>query len=330
MNATNRTTDPDDRVRAAVLAALGRSGNQMARTLASCEDGTRAVPGMVWNVGDLAAHLVITLRELTRALRGEPCAYDGATVAGTSAAVDNRLVAEFPERDLATLAGMFDNERARFAAALADLAPDHAIPAITPHATALALGAVFVVDHHNHGAQLATAGARPWSLDLEDVRTCVAAIAPATYDRQAAAHLSARFALHLRGAPPLGLTFAHGTLTVGDVEGPVDCHIVADPSAFLLESAGGFVSRLHLALHLQLLAYGRRFWTLLDLPKLLPPVAHGGKILHGRARRQERAAERRDRALLAAAQAAGARRSRPEPPERVRPSALVFLQETVP
>jgi hypothetical protein len=300
-----RTTEPAPHAaKAQVLAALARSGDQMARTLASCPEGTRAVPGLVWNVADLTVHLVVTLQELTKALRGEACAYDGATVAGTAAAVDNRLVTEFPERDMATLAGMFDAEREGFAAALTAADPDEPIPAIAPYATALALGAIFVVDHHNHGTQLASAGARPWSIDLEDVRNCVAAVAPATYDRQAAAHMNRRFALRLRGAPPLALTVEHGTLTIGELTGPVDCHIVADPSAFLLESAGGFVSRLHMALHLDMLVYGRRFWAVLALPKLLPPVQHGGKILRGAARRRERAAARREIGLRAAADAA--------------------------
>ena len=252
---------------------------------------------MVWNVGDLSAHLVLTLRELTRALRGEQCAYDGATVAGTAAAVDNYLVAEFPVRDMVALAEMFDVERARFVAALSDVDPDHPVPAIAPNATALALGAIFVVDHNNHGTQLAEAGARPWHLDLDDVRRCIAAVAPATCDRQAAAHMSWRFALHLRGAAPLALSVEHGALVVGDVTGPVDCHIVADPSAFLLESAGGFISRPQMVFTGKLFAYGWRVWAILSLPKLLPPVQHGGKILHGLARHREKIAARREVAL---------------------------------
>jgi hypothetical protein len=289
----------------------------MAETLASCQDATRRVPGLVWSVTDLTVHLVVTLQELARALLGEACAYDGATVAGTSAAVDNRLVDAFPVRDMATLAELFDIERQRFVAALAALDADHPIPAITPHVTALALGAIFVVDHHNHGTQLSRAGARPWQLDLEDLRHCVAAVAPATYDRQAAAHMSRRFALHLRGTEPLELSVQHGTLTVGDVCGPVDCHIVADPGAFLLESAGGFVSRGQMLLHGQLLAYGRRFWAILALPKLLPPVAHGGKLLHGAALRSEDEAARRDRELRAASEPSLRARLRPQP--RVEP-----------
>jgi hypothetical protein len=302
------TADQDSRAaKDAVLAALGRSGDQMARTLASCPDGTQAVPGMVWCVADLAVHLVVTLQELTKALRGEACAYDGATLAGTSAVVDNRLVTAFPVRDVTSLAEMFDAERGRFVTTLASLDADHPVPAITPHATALALGAIFAVDHHNHGTQLATAGARPWHLDVEDVRRCIAAVAPATYDRAAAAHMSWRFALHLRGAAPLELAVAHGTLVVGDVTGPVDCHIVADPSAFLLESAGGFVSRQQMVLDLDLLAYGRRVWAMLALPKLLPPVEHGGKLLKGAALRRQQTATRRDSGLRAAAAASSAR-----------------------
>lgn len=292
------TTDADARVaKDAVLSALGRSGDQMASTLASCRDATRGVPGLVWSVGDLSAHLVLTLRELTRALRGEPCAYDGATLAGTAAAVDNRLVAEFPVRDMAVLAEMFDIERARFSAVLADLDANHPIPAIAPNATALALGAIFVIDHHNHGTQLAGAGARWWYLDLDDVRECVVAVAPATYDRQAAAHMRWRFELRLRGAEPLALSVERGALAVGAVTGPVDCHISADPSAFLLESAGGFISRGQMVLTGKMLAYGWRVWAVLALPKLLPPVQHGGKVLHGLARRREKVAARREVAL---------------------------------
>ena len=68
---------------------------------------TAFITGASGGIGSaIAAKLMLTLRELTRALLGEPCAYDGATVAGTAAAVDNRLVAEFPVRDMAVLAGV--------------------------------------------------------------------------------------------------------------------------------------------------------------------------------------------------------------------------------
>lgn len=280
-----------------MLGALRRSGDQMAGTLASCPDGTRTVPGLKWTVADLSVHLVVTLQELTRAVRGEPCEYDGATVAGTSAAVDNRLVDAFPVRDTAVLAEMFDVARAEFAAALAAVDPNEPIPAIAPHATALAIGSIFVIDHHNHGTQLARAGAPWWYLNLDDIRECITAVAPATYDRQAAANMSWRFELRLRGAEPLALSVEHGALVVGDVTGPVDCHIIADPSAFLLESAGGFISRPRMVFTGKLFAYGRRVWAMLALPKLLPPVQHGGKALHGLALRRERIAARRDVAL---------------------------------
>jgi hypothetical protein len=116
---------------------------------------------MVWNVGDLASHLASRCGELARLRRAMRVRRRHR--GGTAAAVDNYLIAEFPVRDMVALAEMFDVERKQFVAALSDVDPDYPVPAIAPNATARWPRAIFVVDHNNHGTQLAEAGARPWT-----------------------------------------------------------------------------------------------------------------------------------------------------------------------
>jgi hypothetical protein len=266
-------------LRADVLGALHRSGEQMTRTLTDMDDGARPVPGLVWSAAELAGHLVRSLEELTLALEGRPCAYDGAKQAGTTADVDDRLVANFTIREMAVLAALFEERLARFREVLSNLTSDHPVPAIAPHATALALGAIFVVDHHNHGPQLARAGGPAWLIDVPGIRQCVAALVPAVYDRAAAAGRHDRFELRLRGAPPLELTVDHGRVWIEDFDHrtAVDCHLVADPGAFLEISGGGFMSRGRAVLTGRFFAYGWKPWRALAVLKVLPPLNHGGK-----------------------------------------------------
>ena len=297
---TDHTDVPD------VRDAFGRSRAQMAASLRAMSNGRRPVPGMTWSVADLAAHLVVTLQQLVLALGGQPCAYDGSTEAGTTAAVDERLLAAFAERDMGHLASMFEDESAKFASAVGALDASHPVPAIATHATSAAICAIFAVDHHNHGMQLARAGGPAWQLDVTDIRGCLATVAPALYDRRAAASMQRQLALHLRGAPPLGISVAHGALEVGTPSGRVDCHVVADPATFLELSAGGFVSRSHALVTGKLWAYGRRPWAAVALTKLLPPVDHGGKL---RPRRRRSVIDLRDRYARPRAREAGRERT---------------------
>ena len=90
---------------------------------------------------------------------------------------------------------------------------------------------------------------------------------------------------------PLALSVEHGALVVGDVTGPVDCHIRGGPSAFLLESAGGFITGPDAAGG-QDARVGHESVGGARAAKLLPPVQHGGKILHRAAFHHEQAAAR--------------------------------------
>jgi hypothetical protein len=265
-----------------VLGALGRAGAQMTRTLRETYAPDRVVPGLVWTVSDLAVHLVVSMHELTNALKGEPCAYDGAMEAQTTALVDDRLVATYPIRQLPALRERFAAGLATFRDVVASLPADHPVPAIAPHATALAVAAIFTVDYDNHGPQLAAAGGPPWTIDVKAACQCVAALVPAVYDRDAAQRRRARIELHLRGGPPLSLAVGNGTVEVAAADGrsPVDCHIVASPRAFLELTGGGFITMPRAAFTGQVVAYGWRPWAALALPEVMPPMNHGGKAPH--------------------------------------------------
>jgi hypothetical protein len=76
---------------------------------------------------------------------------------------------------------------------------------------------------------------------------------------------------------PLALSVEHWALVVGDVTRPVDCHRRRPERVPARKRRAS--SQPEMVFTGKLFAYGWRMWAILSLPKLLPPVQHGGKIL---------------------------------------------------
>jgi hypothetical protein len=259
-----------------LLTSFRLNGQKMVDSLRALDDSGRRVPGMSWTAGELGAHLVTSLGELTKAVGGRPCAYDGAVTSDTVATVDQDLVSAYPERNLGVLAEQLTEQQAAYAQVVEARPGTDLVPAVDPQGSVNSITSIFVLDYHNHGSQVAALGP-PWALDVVDVRGAVAALVPAIMNHDVAKTFKGRFALRLRGADPLDLSFDRGRYSVGEPLPRVDCHLVADPVAFLRLTAGEFITQRHAVLTGKLLAYGRKPWLALGLLRVLPPMTHGGR-----------------------------------------------------
>lgn len=245
---------------------------RFATLLRSAGDGTTRVPGMRWTVGEIAAHVAQTAIHAREVVEGGRSAYEGV---GFNADVDERLVAAQPERDPARLADMVETEYDALAEALVARRDDEDLGVIST-LTPASLRGVLALDFMLHGTQIATALGRRFDFPVEQMRSSAVLFLPVLASADAARGLTATFSLRFRGATPLLYGWENGRLWVEDGKvRPVDCHISADPRAFLLQGIGLYPIW-KLALTGKMVSYGRKPWLSLKLPKLLPAVPHGG------------------------------------------------------
>lgn len=258
-------------VRAALAAAAGRT----ASLLRTAGDGTRGASGLAWTVGEVGAHMAVTLLAYTAAVDGrpevvEPHIPDTERFSDRLSAVTSSSLAVEPERDPAVLADLVVERMNGFLAATAGR-PGHERVSTDWYrrgaslslatATGLLLGEQVV-----HGYDIARSLGRPWPIDPVDARLVIAAIAammPLAVDPDRTAGVEASFGLHVRGGPRFGVHVERGTAAVGQVGArPIDCHISADPVAFLLV-AYGRVGQWGPIARGRLLSWGRKPWLAL-------------------------------------------------------------------
>ena len=124
-----------------------------------------------------------------------------------------------------------------------------------------------------HGRDIARAEGEPWPIDHADASLIVQGfVFPALHtmgraivDQAKAGEVRARFEVRLRGDGRAWLSFDRGDFSVeGSPQGPVDCHLSVDPTAFLLVSWGRITQWPAIARG-QLLAWGRKPWLGLQL-----------------------------------------------------------------
>jgi uncharacterized protein (TIGR03083 family) len=188
------------------------------------------------------------------------------------AEMNEQTVAAHRDEDLATLAARIEEMAAAYLGAVRSRPGD---PEIDWHAglrlplstlVAAGLGEALV-----HGHDVARAAGLPWSIPAEEAAAVFRGFLPLlpSYLDEGGARRPARFEVRLRGADPVAATFdfSGGRLTVepGRASGPVDCHLSADPPAFLLVMYGR-MSPLRSAMTGRVLAWGRKPWLGLTLP----------------------------------------------------------------
>jgi hypothetical protein len=258
-----------------VGSALTAAAHRSAELMRSGLHPATPVPGLSWNAGEVAAHLVADLREHTARLSGDGIVVregDGPTVRGAEA--NRRELAADPERRPEVLAGALEAAAAAFTEAVCTVPADepietaNAVPMTAPTLTAILLGEQLI-----HGLDLARSVRRPWPIARADavlVLPALLSLAPAYLDRARAAHLRVSYELRFGpGLPHYHFTVADGTATTTVEDGPrPDCVLTADPVAFL-RLGYGRGGRLGPVLRGELRAGGRKPWLAAAFSRLL-------------------------------------------------------------
>jgi uncharacterized protein (TIGR03083 family) len=251
--------------RAGVAAAAG----QAADLVRSLPDPAAPVPGLDWTVAQTAAHLVAAARAFLGYATGQ--ANPDATIDLGEGNLDR--IAKVGERELPILADLLVADTRRFLEQTADLPADRRVPFYG--GTSLELAALYGIllgEYLIHGLDLARSAGRPWPVDPAQARLVIAAAAgllPRYLDPATAGGVRVGYDVRVRGGPRFTLRVADGTATVEPgATGTVDCHISADPVAFL-QVAYGRRSHWQPVLRGQMTAWGRRPWRAFGFKRLL-------------------------------------------------------------
>ena len=254
-----------------------RACEALERSAPLLVEAMRGAPGRVrprrmrWTNADIAAHMYASVTEAGKAVRGEPSLYDGVEL---SAELDERMIAEIPEREMTVLADQVAEGTASFVAAARARAGADAIG--LRRATVSTIVGLLALDHHLHGGQFSETAGAAWHGRVADMHSPLRAVLPYAFDPTAARGFHGSFRLRLRGVEPLTYAVADGRLEL-DPQGGVDCAMTADPRTFLLVGIGT-VSQLRAALTGKLRVAGRKPWLASAFPRLFPPVPHGGVV----------------------------------------------------
>jgi hypothetical protein len=262
--------------------ALTDAARRVAGLLRGAGDGQgdRPVVGSRWTVGDVGAHLAVSLLGYTGAACGDvslaaPFVPDGGGFAERVAAVTDGMLGLETERRLAALADLMEERVGAFLAATAGQAGGAALPTPWYHPDAtLSLGAATALltgEQLLHGYDLARTFRLTWPIDPAHARLVVRAatwMIPLAADPDALAGLRARYDLRISGGPRFDVHVEAGRLSIeAPGSGPADCRLAAEPVAFLLIGYGrigqwGSIARGKLR------AWGRRPWLALRFKNL--------------------------------------------------------------
>ncbi|MDQ3957360.1 MAG: maleylpyruvate isomerase family mycothiol-dependent enzyme [Actinomycetota bacterium] len=270
---------------AAARSRLPVVARDFAALLSGIEDPSRPAVGE-WTIGDVAAHVshvagggalvAMTVGNTS----GEGLSVGDDLVAG-AAAFNARTLANDPERDVRALAERVEKSVADLLETTAPLQGDEPVAwlgGLVLPASGLPchlMGELLV-----HGFDVARAAKRPWPMGpveaglafgffMDAIRFSPASMRRGYVHQDAAAGLRAVFEFRVRGGRTYVLDFDDGSLTVSDPPvSPVDCRISAAPAAALL-SAFGRIGRARPVLSGRIVAWGRRPWLALKLPRLL-------------------------------------------------------------
>lgn len=245
---------------APIVPVATRSSQQFSSLLGTVSDPDVEAVGN-WSVRDVAAHVAGGLDAYLAILRGE-----GSPIVNLDeiAAYNARTVASVADRDLAALAARTEASFKRALAAADDR--DATTPVAWHGGLRLPLATVWAVlagEALVHGYDIARAARKPWPMPRDDVRTVLLNLLPLLphfVDTSEAAGLHACVDLRLRGRRNgrALLVFEDGRLVVErENRRRVDCHISADPAAYLLV-AYGRISPFRPALTGRIIAWGRK------------------------------------------------------------------------
>ena len=256
-----------------LVVSIEAATNQLCAVLRSASDPDVRAVG-TWTVRDVGAHLASGVPLYTGIVRGEGSTY---TRLDRIAELNASGITAITNRDRKTLADQIESAVAEFITAVRTTPGD---PKVAYHAgillpvssvTAILLGEMLI-----HGYDIAQASGRPWVIAPEHAGLVLRGalpILPYFVDRAAAAGVRASFDIRFRGkdGPRVQLAFGDGSVNVafGSAES-VDCHLSADPAAFLLLMYGR-QGPLRPALTGKVIAWGRKPWLAFRMQSLVQP-----------------------------------------------------------
>ena len=249
--------------------AFSTAGRRFAEAVRGAGQPHQRMPQSSWSPVDAAVHVLQLLRTFVRLAGGGSSPY---TRHEEFPRISDELIAAEPQRDPQTLAGLIEEATDAWAAIADERLPTdpfdwHGIVTITfADATGVLLGEFLL-----HGRDIADAEHRPWDLAPDDARsvlTSVLPLLPLAVNEANAADVRTRYGVHIRGLPPLSFAFEGARLTIGALNGPVDCHLAGDPVAVLLVAYGRW-SHWQAIARGRLLAWGRRPWRAFAFTSLL-------------------------------------------------------------
>lgn len=265
---------------AAAREALADVARRTDQLLASAAGAAMAVPGSLWTVREVGTHVLIALRGFTDAVRGDDARWAG--LAGPSGSFHDRLaafntqtIAKEPTRDLVELGQLILAATEDFLAASADRLPDDRV--VTPwygegaSLTVSAATCLLLAEQVVHGYDVALAVGRAWPISRQEaclVFHAITSMMPMVVDVDAARGVTAAFDIHLRGGQRFVVRIDDGTAHVeAPGTGSVDCHLSADPVAFMLVGYGR-VGQWRAIARGQLVPWGRRPWRAIQIKGL--------------------------------------------------------------
>jgi uncharacterized protein (TIGR03083 family) len=233
-------------------AAVETVADQLTSLLRSVPDPTTPIGGMDWTVGQTAAHLVVALRGFASAAAGVDFdgmeAYDPAIpiVRNRMATGNDLSMSRIAHDDTNELADLIAQGTRAFLEATEGRSAGERVH--TPwygskdiHTQASAAGMV-LGELLVHGYDIANAVGAPWQIRPEHARVTLCAVPemlPLYVDADAADGVTAAFDIHVRGGPRYVIYVRDVNVSVQPFSSqPVDCHLSADPVAFLLLTYG--------------------------------------------------------------------------------------------
>lgn len=272
--------------------ALRVEVDRVTGLLRSIRDPDRPAVG-TWTLGDVAMHLSQAWLVVPCLARGDLSpVYDLLpALAGSSESgslipdlmsldqLTGSAVGADPERDPAALADRIEQRAEAYLADCAAASADES-RAWLVEGSRLRLSNLtghLLNETVMHGYDIATAAGVPWRLVPEHaglvlgrfIMPVINAVDPASLVHAKAAGVRVRYDLRIRGADRFRMVFDQGTVQVLPPSGePVDCHISADPVAFLMviwqrQSQWSAIAQG------KLMAWGRKPWMGLRLRSFL-------------------------------------------------------------
>ena len=259
------------------MRAVQEAAEQVSSLVRYMPDPRAMVPGSEWTFGETAAHVALGQRLFTELSRGVPSPFgDGTTplvrIVDEFAAVNRRLLSQFPERNGVRLADLINGETRTLCAELAALAPNRRIDCHFGSLGVVTFASYVLCHLVMHGYPLARALGRPFMITEEQALMAVPfvmSVLPFVADSETARGLHGCIDVRIRGGSRFGIHFGDGGIHVAHGRPRrADCHLSADPVAFLLV-ATCLVGHWGQIARGRLFAWGRRPWLALKLQEAL-------------------------------------------------------------